>query len=429
MVGIPDHQGCLFVIMAQPGLGKSQMMMNIGYQWLQQSKNVLMISLEMSQKMYSSRMSALFSDICVNELKDHTEILKKKIDTFKAFHTGKLYIKQFSPNEFNSNKLKNLLDKLKKNKNYIPDLIIVDYINIMTTNGPSYGMKSYQRVGYITKELRALSIEQKIPVISATQINRCLLDTSNVIVYRNKKEENIQLKDIKIGDLIKSNNGYNKIIDKWQEEQDIYEIKLKSNKSIICSSNHLFPSNIGLINIENDIRNGIKLISENWFTKLIRFLKLGNICQKYLYNDQIISVKHVGKGKTIDISTTGNRLFYANNILTHNSGSSGGYATEDVSMSNTSESASINMDADCLFALYQMDGDREAGRINVKILKNRLGGFVDTSFPMMVNYLTLKITDWDDIKEDDNNILPQTIEDKLAKANDERQINTIFSDL
>ena len=44
------------------------------------------------------------------------------------------------------------------------------------------------------------------------------------------------------------------------------------------------------------------------------------------------------------------------------------------------------------------------GRMNVKILKNRLGGYVDRTFPMMVNYNTLKITDWsgsiDDCDED-----------------------------
>ena len=41
------------------------------------------------------------------------------------------------------------------------------------------------------------------------------------------------------------------------------------------------------------------------------------------------------------------------------------------------------------------------GRINVKILKNRLGGYVDRTFPMMVNYNTLKITDWSGEIEDD----------------------------
>ena len=49
-----------------------------------------------------------------------------------------------------------------------------------------------------------------------------------------------------------------------------------------------------------------------------------------------------------------------------------GYAGEEISMNNTSDSASINMDADAIFALYQLEGERELGRINVKILKNRV---------------------------------------------------------
>lgn len=171
--GIPNNEACLFIIMAQPGLGKSQAMMNIGYQYLLQNKNVLMVSLEMSEQMYSRRMSALFSDINVNQLKDHTEILKKRVTTTKLnIPSARLYIKQYSPNEFNSIKLKSLLHKLKESKNFIPDLIIVDYLNIMSTNGPSYGMKSYERVGTISKELRSVSIETKIKILSATQANR-----------------------------------------------------------------------------------------------------------------------------------------------------------------------------------------------------------------------------------------------------------------
>ena len=171
--GIPVNQPCMFIIMAQPGLGKSQMMMNIGYNWLCQNKNVLMITLEMSEQMYSKRMSALFSDINVNELKDNVEILRKRVSTAKLnMPSAKLYIKQFSPNEFNSIKLKTILEKYKKTKNFVPDLIIVDYLNIMCTNASAAGMKSYERVGTISKELRSVSIETKITIVSATQSNR-----------------------------------------------------------------------------------------------------------------------------------------------------------------------------------------------------------------------------------------------------------------
>jgi replicative DNA helicase len=132
-----------------------------------------MISLEMSEQMYSRRMSALFSDINVNQLKEHTEILKKRVSTTKLnIPSARLYIKQYSPNEFNCIKLKNYLHKLKETKKFVPDLIIVDYLNIMTTNGSSAGKKSYERVGTISKELRSVSIETKLPICSATQSNR-----------------------------------------------------------------------------------------------------------------------------------------------------------------------------------------------------------------------------------------------------------------
>lgn len=284
--GIPTDT-CLFMIMAQPGLGKSQMMMNIGYQWLLQNKNVLMISLEMSEQMYSSRMSALFSDINVNELKDNIITLKHKVSVAKlSAPSARLYIKQYSPNEFNAIKLKSILKKLADTKKFKPDLIIVDYLNIMTTNNSSYHLNSYERVGTISKELRSVSIETKIPILSSTQSNRSL---------------------------------------------------------------------------------------------------------------------------------------------------SSGYAGADISMSNTSDSAGINMDADALFALFQLEGERELGRINVKILKNRLGGFVDTIFPMSVNYDTLKISDWGSFEDDEFDEIGgiNTTSNNIGKNNvntGKNNINNLFDE-
>lgn len=94
-----------------------------------------MVSLEMSEQMYSRRMSALFSDINVNDLKNNIDSLKKSVRNTKlANPNARLIIKQFSPNEFNAIKLKSMVNKLKTTKNFVPDLIIVDYLNIMATN-------------------------------------------------------------------------------------------------------------------------------------------------------------------------------------------------------------------------------------------------------------------------------------------------------
>jgi len=89
----------------------------------------------------------------------------------------------------------------------------------------------------------------------------------------------------------------------------------------------------------------------------------------------------------------------------------GGYAHEDISFNNVGESAGIPATADAMFALYQNDADREHEQIGVKILKNRLGGFVNTSFFLHVNYETLRITNFTDSynsnSNDNNNKIEQ----------------------
>lgn len=260
--GIPINEACLFVIMAQPGLGKSQMMMNLGANWLLQNKKVLMVSLEMSESMYSRRMSAILSDINVNMLREETDKLKHRVETVKLSNPkSSLRIKQYSPNEFNAIKLKVLLQKLKETRDFVPDFIIVDYLNIMSTNASSAKMNSYERVGTISKELRSVSIETKIPIITATQSNRCLDPNTKVVIMdknKNKKEE-IKLKELRIGDLILGNNGFNKVKNIWYNKQKTYKITLKSGKTITCSSNHIFPTNKGELSIDTGLKPGLYL--------------------------------------------------------------------------------------------------------------------------------------------------------------------------
>lgn len=165
--------------------------------------------------------------------------------------------------------------------------------------------------------------------------------------------------------------------------------------------------------------------------KIIKHLK--QIKQFFTNTDEIISIEEYREVPVIDIEVTGNHLFYANDLLTHNSSSAAGYAGADISMSNTSDSAGINMDADALFALFQLEGERELGRINVKILKNRLGGFVDTIFPMSVNYDTLKISDWGSFEDDEFDEIGgiNTTSNNIGKNNvntGKNNINNLFDE-
>jgi hypothetical protein len=100
------------------------------------------------------------------------------------------------------------------------------------------------------------------------------------------------------------------------------------------------------------------------------------------YNDEIISIEFVGEKETIDISVTGDSLFYCNGILTKNS---------------------IGLAATCdvICSLWQEDEDRELGLINMGMQKNRFGpNYGHAAFRCNYNTLTLKETSTDYFAQD-----------------------------
>ena len=82
---------------------------------------------------------------------------------------------------------------------------------------------------------------------------------------------------------------------------------------------------------------------------------------------KIVAIEECGVIDMIDIETTGNRLFYANDILTHNSG----FSNTDVELTDTSESFGLPATADFMFALISTEELEKLNQIMVKQLKNR----------------------------------------------------------
>ena len=79
---------------------------------------------------------------------------------------------------------------------------------------------------------------------------------------------------------------------------------------------------------------------------------------------KILKIEELDERELIDIEVSGNHLFYANAILTHNSSS-------DVELTDTSESFGLPATADLMFALISTDELEGLGQILVKQLKNR----------------------------------------------------------
>lgn len=80
--------------------------------------------------------------------------------------------------------------------------------------------------------------------------------------------------------------------------------------------------------------------------------------------EKIANIEEIGYVDMVDIEVSGNHLFYANDILTHNSNS-------DVGLEDTSESFGLPATADFMFALISSEELEDMGQIMVKQLKNR----------------------------------------------------------
>lgn len=166
----------LTVFAGQVNVGKSIVLGNLATNMLMADKNVLLISLEMSEFMYSKRISTQLTQIPHNDLKTFTEELDKQVNHIKKNITSRLVIKEYAPKTVTVRHIDAFITKLK-HKGFSPDIIIIDYINLILPIGKN--LNSYAEVKEIAEQLRALSFKYNIPFVSATQLNRGAFNTAS----------------------------------------------------------------------------------------------------------------------------------------------------------------------------------------------------------------------------------------------------------
>jgi len=166
----------LNVFAGQVNVGKSIVLGNIAANLVQQGKNVLLVSLEMSEFMYAKRISTQLSQIPHGDLKTYTSELVESLKHIKKQISSNLVIKEFPPKTLTVRQLDGFIEKLK-HKGFVPDVVVIDYINLLQPLGKN--MNSYESVKEVSEHLRALAFKYNIPVVSATQLNRGAFNTAS----------------------------------------------------------------------------------------------------------------------------------------------------------------------------------------------------------------------------------------------------------
>jgi len=163
----------LAMVIAPPGVGKSLWLVNQGVQSMMEGRKVLYVSMEMSEDKIAQRFDSIMTLIPQAQLKDPSAQAKvgERLSIFRTnFPDGKLVIKEFPTGTATVNTLRALLVQLRNYEEFVPDVIIVDYLELMRpTRENQHEYIAQQR---IAEELRGLAMENKALLWTATQTNR-----------------------------------------------------------------------------------------------------------------------------------------------------------------------------------------------------------------------------------------------------------------
>ena len=165
----------LNIALAGTGVGKSLFMCHAAASCLSQNCNVLYITLEMAEEKIAERIDANLLNISIDDLqKLPKDLYDNKINKLKQTIKGKLIVKEYPTAAANVNHFRALLNELNLKRSFVPNIILVDYINICTSSRikPGANVNSYTYIKSIAEELRGLAVENAIPILSATQTTR-----------------------------------------------------------------------------------------------------------------------------------------------------------------------------------------------------------------------------------------------------------------
>ena len=172
---------CLVLVAAQAGLGKSVCLSNLAVNFLKQEKCVVVISLEMSENVYAQRFDAHISNLDINSFMTNGDALKARVKAFKRLYPeARLIVKEFPPHAVSALNIDRYLKTLIEIKGIKPDVLIVDYLNLVKANRINTGDSLYLEGMAASEELRALSYKYTIPVISAVQVNTAGMNNAEV---------------------------------------------------------------------------------------------------------------------------------------------------------------------------------------------------------------------------------------------------------
>jgi len=157
--------GDLGLVFGNPGGGKSWMLVNIGATAIAAGYNVCHYTLELSEDYVGRRYDALFSGYEVQKVYEH----RAEVENMISKLPGKLIIKEFTMAKATASTIESHIQKCK-DLGTKPDLVIIDYIDLLKSKSKSFERKD--EIDDIYASIKGMARELKLPIWTVSQVNR-----------------------------------------------------------------------------------------------------------------------------------------------------------------------------------------------------------------------------------------------------------------
>ena len=201
----------------------------------------------------------------------------KRMDHIKSKGYGRIKVIQFPTSAAHVGHFKNVINEFNMKMNWMPDVVMVDYIGCVASNRIKVGStNSHFYLKSVAEEIRAMAIEYNIACWSAMQLTRsgmgsndvemtdiaeCCSLTTNVVKKSGDEYISSLIADLKVGDIIK---GYEKDVVVKRifpvKKKQAIRIVTKSGKQIVCSMDHKIPTQKGLVCYNNGLSVGDQVV-------------------------------------------------------------------------------------------------------------------------------------------------------------------------
>lgn len=145
----------------------------------ERGQDVLLVTFELDTIKTAMRCLGALTGVPLNQIVERKEFVTRTIEGEKRTYNKRLFIYEMPPDECSVNHIYALIDNLKRRDGWKPDVVILDYLDLMISRNNAYNKDDYTRQKHVATEVRGLAINENVLVFTATQTNRSGAETDD----------------------------------------------------------------------------------------------------------------------------------------------------------------------------------------------------------------------------------------------------------